>query len=124
MTDVAPADPSPVAPVPQSEWVWLGHAQHFICSRRCDFRLGTRVGDLVVSTVGDYLLDGMFEDVGSGRAFETCVFRVLPGPGLSCGCPEVDHGDIVWSATANSAREASAAHYRGCQWAATVGVAS
>lgn len=42
-----------------SEWVWHGHAAHFIGGARCRFHLATTVagGRFIVSTVGDYYPD-------------------------------------------------------------------
>lgn len=40
--------------VPESKWKWFGNAGHFICARWCQFHLCTRVGDYLISTVGQY----------------------------------------------------------------------
>ena len=69
--------------VPASEWIWDGHARHLIVGRHCEFHLATRVGDYIVSTVGEYRgphPDGdgeyrEFETVGAARLFETFVFN-------------------------------------------------
>ncbi len=37
-----------------AEWIWYGHAGHFICSRWCRYHLCTNVGNYLVSTVGEY----------------------------------------------------------------------
>lgn len=41
--------------VPQGDWRWYGTAGHFICASWCRFHLLTRVGDFIVSTVGEYV---------------------------------------------------------------------
>lgn len=72
--------------IPEREWLWDGHAAHLIVGSRCQFHLATRIGDYLVSTVGEYRpptskdADGEglydeFETVGAGRLFETFVFR-------------------------------------------------
>lgn len=43
--------------IPESEWVWMPHPAHFICARDCQFFLATKVGDHIVSTVGEYFPD-------------------------------------------------------------------
>lgn len=40
--------------VPPEKWEWFGHAAHFICGRWCRFHLATKVGDYLISTVGEY----------------------------------------------------------------------
>ena len=40
--------------VEQKDWQWFGHAGHFICAHWCRFHLCTKVGDYLVSTVGEY----------------------------------------------------------------------
>ena len=36
------------------DWKWCGYAGHFIAARWCVFHLTTRVGDFIISTLGDY----------------------------------------------------------------------
>jgi len=36
------------------DWKWCGFPGHFIAARWCRFHLTTRVGDFIISTVGDY----------------------------------------------------------------------
>lgn len=43
--------------IPRSDWVFMPHPAHFICSRDCKFFLATRVGNVIVSTIGEYLPD-------------------------------------------------------------------
>lgn len=88
-------------PIPIQQWEWLGHPQHFIAADSCRFRLATRVGAFVVSTIGDYYLSELAakaigrdpnepEEIGYRRKFETMVFAVADGGGRKpCGCPEL-----------------------------------
>lgn len=38
----------------REKWEWFGHAAHLVVSRLCQFHLATKVGDYLVSTVGEY----------------------------------------------------------------------
>lgn len=102
--------------IPQSEWRWFGNAGHFICSFDCRFHLCTLVGNVLVSTVGEYFpdyqvrevlaasrgikLEGRgderkyqwlrehgYEEIGLGRKYETMAFRAgEPCSAPECGC--------------------------------------
>lgn len=102
--------------IPESEWQWYGNASHFICGESCRFHLATLVGDVVVSTVGEYWLDRElrrligpkrefssdakgdkyddewmsrfgFENIGYNRKYETMVFRKIGEcDGEGCNC--------------------------------------
>ena len=60
--------------------VYSGEPGHFIAVRRCCFHLTTRIGDILVSTVGCYhprgAGDGEPEPIGHRRLYETMVFRI------------------------------------------------
>lgn len=86
--------------VPIEEWEWLGFPQHFIMADKCQFHLATKVGDWIVSTVGQLVTDDMDEEkydvkqnpdgiymkeVGAGRFFETMVFKAQEA---ECDCCE------------------------------------
>lgn len=64
--------------VEKADWYWCGYPGHFICASMCHFHLHTRVGHVIVSTVGDYHMthDGPRESIGRDRDFETYVFLV------------------------------------------------
>lgn len=99
--------------IPRSEWEWFGSPGHFICSHDCRFHLCTRVGSVLVSTVGqyfpdegvrdiiassrgitlrgkgdarraDYLRQVGYEEIGYGRTYETMVFALS---GARCTAP-------------------------------------
>lgn len=130
----------------KQNWVWMPHPGHLIVSRDCRFHLNTYVGGYVVSTVGEYfpdssvreifaksrgiVLEGQgdardadymkkigYEDIGSGRKYETLVFKAKKG--FEECCPfnpkswlEVD-GDGY-----NSASDAYKGHLKLCaEWA-------
>lgn len=89
--------------IPHSDWEWFGSPGHFICAFDCRFHLCTRIGDFLVSTVGEYFPDAPlreilassrgvtlegkgdarkhdymkkigFEEIGFNRTYETFVF--------------------------------------------------
>ncbi len=86
----------------QIDWEWFGNAGHFMCARWCRFHLCTKVGNYLISTVGEYVhpCHGMGndakeakwleenypgEDIGANRKYETMVF--LAGERcVSVGC--------------------------------------
>ena len=80
--------------------------------------MNTRVGNVRVSTVGDWHPKGegsKRQSIGWGRDFETYVFRVVDGDG-----PEGDVADYseIDSEGCNDSREAEAQHYAMCEkWA-------
>lgn len=39
--------------IKEEDWIWYGNALHFICGEDCLFHLATKVGDHLVSTVGE-----------------------------------------------------------------------
>jgi len=132
--------------VNRSEWEWFGHACHLIVGSNCQFHMATKVGDYLISTVGEYLPDAPvreilaetrgvtlkgqgdarladfmqkigFEDIGYKRKFETMVFR-LTDQSKDCGCPEVADWAELEVAAYNDCAEASKGHYEMCdRWA-------
>lgn len=102
--------------IDEKEWVWMPHAVHFIFGDECRFRLNTRVGDYIISTVGEYLPDAPVreilaqcrkidlegigdervsnymkkigcEDIGFNRKYETMVFYSKPSENNDSCCP-------------------------------------
>jgi hypothetical protein len=60
-----------VTPISPSEWEWFGHPGHFICAQWCQFHLCTKVGDWLISTVGEYLPpEGTCEIIARSRGIE------------------------------------------------------
>jgi len=79
--------------IDKSEWVWMPHAGHFICGHLCRFKLNTRVGRWIVSTVGEYdpgkavrKITGQagFSEIGCGRLYETMVFPASKSDNPCC----------------------------------------
>ena len=109
------------AAIPPAEWKWFGRPMHFICARRCQFRLATQVGKFIISTVGDFRPkpDAPMEEIGCDRFYETFVFRAgAPG---DCGCPKLlDASEIDSEAYGKEAlcAEVCAGHMKMCRrWA-------
>jgi len=62
----------------EAGWKWYGYGGHFIGSKSCAFHLATRIGNFLVSTVGDYRpRGGERETLGASpdSFFETYVFE-------------------------------------------------
>lgn len=105
------------------EWEWFGRPAHFIGVRYCQFRMATRVGIVMVSTVGDYRVPIMNEtatELGYKRLFETMVFPLEEPVKLceerDCGCrrPKLNFSELEML-PANTAGEAQANHLKACR---------
>lgn len=87
---------------PVEDWVWYGHAGHFICSTKCLFRLATKVGLYLISTIGDQFSEGRSNPIPLGLAeddlFETMVFSLKGAKKCKCGCDQLmptDWGELL-----------------------------
>jgi hypothetical protein len=82
--------------IPRSSWKWYGNAGHLVVSEKCRFHLATTIGDLLVSTVGDYFPDGNGSqtEIGSNRMYETMVFSAKELCECGCGMPEIDGNEL------------------------------
>lgn len=75
--------------IPAEDWKWYGSPAHFVGRADCTFHLATEVGEYLVSTVGDYwptggAVESQAQEIGSGRLYETMVFRFKDR--CPCGC--------------------------------------
>lgn len=63
---------------PEQYWEWQGLAGHFCGASKCVFRLRTKVGNYLISTVGAYYPDesGIMKEIGYNRHYETFVFKL------------------------------------------------
>jgi hypothetical protein len=125
----------------------MPHAGHLIVGRDCRFHLNTCVGDFIVSTLGewepdsqvyevlaqsrgillrgrgdarraDYMQKLGFQEIGSGRLYETMVFRAKASGDLCCPWVMVDGEDLDFHGY-NDAGEARLGHLAMCEkWAA------
>ena len=109
--------------IPVHEWKWHGHKQHLCVGWWCQFSMATEVGDVIVSTIGEYKRPGNEDEegwsqIGMNRCYETMVFRTSTGR-HECGCPEFgDPGELEMTGY-NSAAAATAGHMATChKWAA------
>ena len=99
-----------------NEWIWYGNAAHICVSRKCRFHLTTKVGDKVVSTVGEYHPDPDKDavEVGCGRKYETMVFAITGYCECGCGLPMHDGNEVDFDSY-NSAEDANAGHLAMCE---------
>ena len=136
--------------IPREQWEWFGSPAHLIVAQDCRFHLATLVGPWVVSTVGEWLPDSSswhiyaetrgveiegrgdarradflnkvgFIEIGSGRKYETMVFRAT---GARCTADECDCGMPFWEGGEldtdgyNERGDAQRGHYAMCEkWA-------
>ncbi len=99
----------------ESEWVWMPHAGHFICSDRCLFRLNTYVpGGYIISTVGELMFNGQMEDVSYNSRYETMVFHAVETGDLCCPY-QMSHADEINCQRYNTAGEARLGHLEMCR---------
>lgn len=97
---------------------YFGNAGHLIVGNWCRFHITTRIGDVLVSTVGEYYPrpdDAKPTTIGVNRLYETMVFRVADGSECQCGCglPFHDGSEIDFAAY-NDPKDANAGHERMC----------
>lgn len=114
-TSAATAKPAELVPlVSRAGWRWFGYGGHLVVSSRCAFHLATLVGGVLVSTIGHWLPKhgDAVEEIGSGRTFETMVFR----------CSGVDaHGnpehelEAIEATSYNDSVQAERGHYAICE---------
>lgn len=116
--------------IPQDQWQWFGNAGHLIVGQWCRFHLTTKVGNWLVSTVGEYVhpMHGMGseqkeadwlkknplgQDIGCGRKFETMVFAAGELCDCGCGLPSIS-GSEVDSGCYNDRKSATEGHMALC----------
>ena len=131
--------------IPKSEWQWFGNSAHLIVGQDCRFHLATRIGDYLISTVGEYLPDAPvreimaesrgislkgrgderradymdkigYQEIGCYRTYETLVFKLGPGE-CECGCglPVPDEWSELDAGSYNDAKSARAGHMELCE---------
>jgi hypothetical protein len=106
-----------VKAIPISKWEWSGHAGHFCASDSCKFRLHTKIGNYVISTVGEYVCDGEIKEIGCDRKYESYVFEVT-NKKHKCGCYVIEKYEEIDSLPANDSITAHANHMKLCfKWA-------
>lgn len=119
--------------IPISEWRWFGDPGHFIMGRWCRFHLTTKVGEILVSTVGvlvhpkdsggsaaierEYLKknpDGA--DIAGNFKYETMAFRIegeCNSVLCECGLPGIDPSEIEFRRY-NTRTDATRGHREMC----------
>lgn len=107
--------------IPAEKWEWFGMAGHLCVADRCLHHLCTKVGDYMISTVGNYWPDGIRgkkHPIGSGRDFETFVFRLgkkFARCECGCGVPKPSDMSEIDSLPANDCRTADKNHMKMCR---------
>jgi len=106
--------------VAEASWRWYGSPAHLCVASSCVFHMATRVGDYMISTVGEYYPSNNSEmvTVGCDRYFETMVFEVAGGE-CECGCglPDIDFSELDTEGYQTRA-EANDGHLKMCKaWA-------
>ena len=106
--------------IPQDKWIWHGFGGHASVRDSCSYRLCTEVGNMVISTIGAYMIDGVEEDICHGHRYETVVFEIIDRcsvPGCGCGKP-VHNGSEIERNAYHTAGEARKGHMDMClKWA-------
>ncbi len=74
----------------KEKWIQMPHPAHLCVANYCRFHLATYVGKYIVSTVGEYrperaiMEEFGFEEIGTGRKYETMVFRAVKSKNKCC----------------------------------------
>lgn len=107
--------------IPRSAWEWFGYPGHFIAADSCRFRLCTKVGRYLISTVGDYFDSrDVRQTLGAGSEsfFETYVFEAGPPcavEGCGCGQPALANASEIDGERCATAAEAQSLHIQYCE---------
>jgi hypothetical protein len=104
------------------DWQWYGLPGHFIGSQDCRFHLNTKIGNVIISTVGEYHPHNSNkpQEIGCDRFYETMVFPAEKEQ-CNCGCGmyrvNVNRGELDFKAYDN-ADSANKGHIKMCiKWA-------
>lgn len=49
--------------ITRDKWIWMPHPAHYICARDCKFFLATKIGDYIISTIGEYWPDSQIRKI-------------------------------------------------------------
>lgn len=114
--------------IPIHEWVWYGHAGHFICADSCLWHMNTKVGEYIISSVGEMLPTrerikadrgeaAKFHPVGAAGLYETMVFKATKTP-RACGCYDTESGIELACRRYDTHEDATQGHMEFCHMAA------
>ena len=103
----------------QEEWIWIGLPGHFVGGMDCKFHLCTVIGNVMVSTVGDYRPSGERLEIGWNRYYETAAFQIT---GWEDGYPTFNDDPELIMYPANTPLKARANHMGACLDFAKAGV--
>lgn len=117
-------EPTPAGyPIMPQDWVWQGHYGHLSVGDRCQFRMTTRVGDVLVSTMGEYFPSDDSEKMDTlslipKSYYETMLFRCEIDNQEECGCAILTEGCELDVKHYSTAKEATSGHMCYCYRAA------
>lgn len=107
--------------ITQDRWEWFGYAGHLCVAHYCRFHLCTRVGQYLISSVGDYYPphSESRETIGAGEDsfYETYVFKIVgvcTAEGCGCGMPTTD-GHEIEGIRSGTPGETQAIHLQMCR---------
>lgn len=108
--------------IPREKWKWQGMPGHFINAHDCVFHLCTIVGNVVISTLGEYYPHGVSQKklpIGLDREqyFESAVFGCEGMKECGC-CANIDYHDQRVQRYYKTGSEATKGHMELCKkWA-------
>lgn len=104
--------------IAEKDWVWQGHPGHFCCSDQCAFFMATRVGNILISTIGEWFPeDDKMKPLkfNTGDMYETEVLRCIDGDAEPDYCAIVQSPiEYVHHEGYKTARAAHEGHMRIC----------
>jgi len=106
--------------IPENKWKWYGSAAHLCVASMCRFHITTLVGNIVVSTVGEFYEkpnDARPTEIGLGRLYETMAFKQTGMCSCGCGLPTVSGLELLCEGY-NHAEAANRGHLKICRMAA------
>ena len=106
--------------IQKTQWEWFGYAGHFIAANYCRFRLCTKVGDYLISTVGDYWHHDERQTLGADpdSFYETYVFKAgarCSVPSCGCNMPNLADACEIEGERCATAGEAQVLHLKYCE---------
>lgn len=103
--------------IPRDKWEWYGNAAHLCVSNCCRFHLATKIGNYIVSTVGEYFPPQALDkptNIGWNRIYESMVFKIEGTCECGCGLPKISGSEIEANGY-NDAKAATLGHRAMCE---------
>lgn len=98
-----------------SKWKWYGYPCHFVGGKNCIYHLATKVGEFLISTIGDYYIEDNRQTLRSWEKsfYETCIF-VCSGEDKN-GNPIIEDWTEIDGRSYETSVEAENEHYEFCK---------